>query len=114
MPERREVAPLVWLVQRVVVIGAVTRIHFCGTVASEEGFEGGVDERRVGDAGARHPSALQKICIHGRAQPCAAHATIMPRQGWAPTLLATIDEGKQDGLTSDERAELVELGAGRL
>ena len=79
LPKRREVTPLVGLVERVLVVDGVACVHLGGAVAIEQRFQGRVDEGGVGDPHAHEPSAPPGGPLHGRAQSCASHAIRMPR-----------------------------------
>src|SRR6476619_7839713 len=57
-------------------------------MAGQQRSEGFVHQRRVWLPG-RPAGALEEACVHGRAQACATHATIMPQvvtegASWSP------------------------------
>jgi hypothetical protein len=77
-PKRGEIAPLIPLVERVIVIGRVACIDRRGAVPPRQRLKGFIDERGVTGAGAESPSAVEQLLIHSRAQACASHAMSMP------------------------------------
>ena len=79
-PERRQVAPLVGLVERVLVVGGVTRLQLGGAIAKQQRSQCLIDERGVVDSGAQPSSAIQEFRVYRRAEACACHAITMPRQ----------------------------------
>jgi hypothetical protein len=79
LTKRCQVAPLVRLVERVLVVGDVACVHLDGAVAGQESGQRLVHQDRVGDAGSNASGIVQKRRIHRRTQSCASHATIMPR-----------------------------------
>jgi hypothetical protein len=78
LPPRCQVAPLVGLVRRVLVIGGVTCVHFCGSSTSEQCMKSLIDEGGIGDSGPYAARLAEELGVHGGAQPYAIHAMIMP------------------------------------
>ncbi len=78
MSPRRQVAPLVRLVGRVLVVGGVARVHLGRSVTNEQCSEGLINKGGVGDPRAHAPCTVEELRVHGRAQSCAIHAISMP------------------------------------
>lgn len=84
--EGLQVAPLVGFTEGVFIVGGITRIDLGCAVTGEKSLERLVYEGGIGGAGSKAPGTLQQFGIHGRAQACARHATIVPRclcQAWS-------------------------------
>lgn len=77
LPEGRQIAPLVGLAERVLVVGGVACVHLGGTIPGEQRSQGLVYQSGVGDPSAGAPGAVEKARIHGRAQSYSVHATSM-------------------------------------
>ena len=86
MSKRGQIAPLIRLVEWVLVVRGITVVHLGGAVSSKQRFEGGVDQRSVSSAQSRTSSLFQEICVYGCAQTYAHHAIMMPRM-FGPWLL---------------------------
>jgi len=78
---RHQVAPLVWLVGRMLVVGGVAGVHLSGSVANEQCSKGLVNECGVGGPRAHAARSVEQLSVHGCAQPCAIHAPRMPLPG---------------------------------
>ena len=77
-PPRCQIAPLIWLLDRMLVIGGVAGVDRGGSVTSQQCREGLIDEGGVGESRPRVPCTAEEFSIDGRAQAYAVHATIMP------------------------------------
>src|SRR5437588_2748920 len=78
LAERGEVAPLVRLIERMVVVGGVRRVKRRPTMPSEQRCERFVEKSCVGEPRTELSRAGYEPLVHGRTHPDPCHATIMP------------------------------------
>lgn len=76
--KRRQVAPLIRLIQRTGVVGTVRRIDPGGTMLSQKRPKRRVDDHRVRSLRVHRSGLGQKRPVHRCTYPDPCHATIMP------------------------------------
>ena len=79
LTERRQVAPLVRLVEWVLVVDRVRRVVLRCAMASQQGAQRLVEQRRIGASTMDAAGLVQELLVDRGAHPDPSHATTMPR-----------------------------------